>query len=382
MKIGIVTFWDTPVNYGQVLQGYALEQKLRDMGHDPFIVRYTMAEEVKYDTLKMKIMRIFRGQRSLADIVKRFLFKSQNQIDRNFSQFKKKYMAYSENLFDSYQSLVDGFQEADCYISGSDQVWGAWGSLYKKRIMLMSFLPDGVKRFSYAASMGRTSLLPEEESVFKTELKKYYSISLRESSAVRMCNRLGFNNVVEVLDPTLLYTRREWIRLLGLTTQETDKKKALVYMVGIPKQILKRIFTYLENKGYEIINVETSAYIDENAGVQPTIEEWLELILESSLVVTNSFHGTVFSVNFNTKVLSLSKGLGGNACGEDERIKSILKNVELNDYFITDLSDDVMDRLIENNIKWSSVNEKMEVMRANSLAFLNGTLDNISALQC
>lgn len=380
MKIGIVTFWDTPVNYGQVLQGYALEQKLRGWGHIPFIVRYTMAEEVKFDTFKMKIMRILRGQRTLADIVKRFTSKNQNQIDRKFPLFKRQYMFYSEKFYDSYQSLVDDFEEADCYISGSDQVWGAWGSLYKKRVMLMSFLPDKVKRFSYAASFGRTSLSPEEESVFKNELKKYISISLRESSAVKLCNRLGFNEAVEVLDPTLLYTKDEWINMLGLTIKKPEKKKAFIYMVGIPKQILKRIILYLEDREYEIANVETTAYIDTKTGIQPTIEEWLELILGSSLVVTNSFHGTVLSVNFNTKVLSLSKQLRGKVSGQDERIKSMLHNVGLSEYFLTDFSDSTFDDLIKKNVNWLDVNEKMKAMRIFSNAFLKETLDKISTL--
>ena len=91
-KVGITTFWDTPVNYGQVLQGFALLRVLKDLGYSPFIIRYTMNEEVIAESKLTKIKNILSGRSSIHRFLKRFYYTSEKKIDRGFNDFKNKFM--------------------------------------------------------------------------------------------------------------------------------------------------------------------------------------------------------------------------------------------------------------------------------------------------
>ena len=190
-KIGITTFWDTPVNYGQVLQGFALITKLKEWNFNPFIVRYTMKEESSTESNSSKIYRLLSGKISLKRYFKRFYYKTERDINRGFDDFKKEYMSFSESQYPSLNSLITNYPQADIYITGSDQVWGEWGSENKKRIFLLDFLPDTIKRISYAASFGRNSLNDSEIELFRHSLSKFEAISVREKSGIDICNKLN-----------------------------------------------------------------------------------------------------------------------------------------------------------------------------------------------
>lgn len=164
-----------------------------------------MREEVGLESTSSKIYRLLSGKTSLKRYLKRFYYKTERDINRGFDDFKKEYMSFSENQYPSLNSLITNYPQADIYITGSDQVWGEWGSENKKRIFLLDFLPDTIKRISYAASFGRNSLNDSEFELFKNALSKFNAISVREKSGIDICNKLNLKILQNGLQTPLCY---------------------------------------------------------------------------------------------------------------------------------------------------------------------------------
>lgn len=378
MRIAIATFWDTPVNYGQVLQGYALEKALQDMGHESFIIRYTMKEEVLNDSIRMKIMRVLRGERTLSQLFRRFTSRGQYTSERGFMAFKERNMRYSTRIYDSFDDIAADIPQADIYVTGSDQIWGAWGSDKKKRVFLLDFLPDNARRMSYGASFGRSSLTSMEEPYFRRCLGRYSAISVREQQGKDICRGLGLDANV-VVDPTLLLDSEAWVchlELNGLNSKHAKKAYVFIYSVTNDESN-KRLYQYIDyfkKTGHDVIYVSSTNYLDKKATFEPTIEEWLWHIKNASLVLTNSFHGVAFSLNFNTPFIALTKGT--KTSGEDTRLLSLLNITKTGNRLMAEFDKIKVETVKNRNIEWGYVNSILGQERADSLSFLSQSISN------
>ena len=312
MKIGIITYWDTPNNYGQVLQGFATEYLLRKRGHEPFIIRFGREDNlcVNIDPWSKKIMRLLKGERSIIQIIKRKTSTRQEEEDRGFDQFRNEYMSYSSMYYPNLQSLVDHCPNADSFVAGSDQVWAEFGALNTHRAHLLDFLPEGKPRFSFSSSLCRTSMSEESKNLFRRCLAKYQAVSVRETSGVKLCEALGIK-VEHIIDPTFLLSKDEWAKSLPFKTskEERKKKRVFFYIVTLDttQPYLYKLMNKFRKEGCEVVYCHSYNFLDGKRNCKPTILEWLSYIRTADLVVTNSFHGFAFSVNFNTPFIALSK---------------------------------------------------------------------------
>lgn len=373
-KVGITTFWDTPVNYGQVLQGFALLRVLKDLGYSPFIVRYTMNEEVIAESKLTKIKNILSGRSSIHRFLKRFYYTSEKKIDRGFNDFKNKFMTYSDEFYPSFKSLEWNHPKADIYITGSDQVWGEWGSDNKKKVFLLEFLPNSVKRISYAASFGRNSIKESEVNLFRNALDKFAAISTREKSGLSICKDLGHSAQL-VADPTLLLNRETWIKTLSLNCSKGNNKTAFIYLMQneYTTKLGHKIIRYLHRKGYDIKYVSSAYYIDPQSNYNATIEQWLRGILTADIVVTSSFHGTLFSANFNTPVISLCGKEGKE--GQNSRIYSLLDEIGLSNRILDEFDENKIELMLQEDINWKKVNNIFSDKRNSSISFIKNSLE-------
>lgn len=378
-KIGITTYWTTPVNYGQVLQGYALQSILREKGFEPFIVRYTMGEEACNKSFFSRCIDFIKNGMNFRKFIKRFYYKTERDVDRRFEDFKCEYMSYSENSYPSFASLIDEYPQADIYITGSDQVWGKYGSVNKKKIFLLEFLPPHIPRIAYAASFGRKMLENDEKRLFQSALKKFKSISVREQFGIDICTGLKIDNVKWVVDPTVLLSKEDWIKKLKLKKEErVQTKTALVYLMQdeYATSIGHKVIKLLKHEGYEVRYVSSAYYIDKHSNYDPTLEQWLSAILSVDLMVTSSFHGTLFALIFNTAFIAL-----GNKSGIEEeqnsRLFSLLNEVGLSERMINTFNRDKICNLITSEINWKKVNRTFFYRRKESLDFLFKALEVI-----
>lgn len=376
--IGITTLWDTPVNYGQVLQGFALQFILKELGYASFICRYTLKDDGQADTYWMKIKRILTGQRSLSSFVIRFTSKPQFDSGRNFDSFRAQYMTYSDKLYDTYEEFVSNYQPADAYITGSDQVWGAYGPLNKKRVFLLDFLPTTIKRISYAASFGRKEITDQtEKNVFSEALSKYSAVSVREQTGLKICESLSFTKAQWVVDPTFLMSKEKWVATFNLHKKQHTQKVLMVYLLSNDEANKKyyKMIDYFRTKEYEIKYVSSARFLDKKANFNPTIEEWLQEIYTADMVLTTSYHGSIFALNFNTPVISLING--NPQAGQNARLYSIFNNVGLGHRVISRNDYQKIEELEKEQIDWNGVNKLMAIDRASSMKFLTDAISEI-----
>ena len=373
-RVGITTYWDTPVNYGQVLQGYALMSVLKKLGYEPFIVRYTMQEVYVNKSIFQRIRDFIRYGMNFSKFFKRFYAVREGQVNRHFDEFKHKYMCFSNRIYPSFDSLQKNYQEAEVYITGSDQVWGEWGTANKKKTFLLDFLPPTVTRVAYAASFGRNILGKDEEIIFKEALNKFQAISVREKSGVDLCKQLGGDlDVKWVVDPTLLLNKSEWLEVAYYKPRKAAY--ILCYLMQSKKndtealKFAKKIAKERNLKLVKICRGLTSILWGETLYV-PTVEEWLGLYANASYIVTNSFHGVAFSVNFNKNFTAFVEG--DIKSGRNSRLNNICTALDLSDRIKIvgeDMNIDISD------INYSKVNVKLNELRKESIQYLVDSLN-------
>lgn len=352
-KIGILTFNRT-VNYGAVLQGYALEETFKKSGADALLINYENSFVEGNETIKFRLGKGF---------VKRFV--RSIQYRKKYKKFYKFIDSISSEKIYKRKDFLNGERPAiDKIVVGSDQVWNFKCSGKDHTFLLDCF--GGIKKYSYAASFG-VSWLPEEQvPVFKDNLSKIEKISIREKTGEKILNeQLGLESNV-VLDPTLLLTKSEWKERMSIN--ENGKKYILVYAIQLSEPVKKIAMEMSKLYNVPIYNISQSAKdfwgdkCIKNAGPH----EWIDLFLGASFVVTDSFHGTAFSVNFNKQFYAYANN------EKKSRIVDLLQTLELEDRRISDISE--IDS--KKQIDYNRVNEKLNEERKKSLEFIESIIND------
>ncbi len=389
MRIGIITFWESNDNYGQVLQAYALQQVLKSMGHEPFQIRYSIkASQIaeKRSPFFKKILKalliypliksIKRRKALKEDAECRLMIEKKNEV-RKFLYFRSIYIEQSTSIYNSIEEIRSNPPVADCYITGSDQVWTMLLSNEGNAAYFLDFGVKNVKRISYAASFGRSEYPKKLFPRLKELLTRFDAISVREQEGIEICNSLGFK-AEHVLDPTLLLSKEDY--LSNLHIEDRPKGNSLfVYSINVrfPKELYwSELQRYADANGLDITVTTSSGNIPGREiydGVNysyATIEEWLMKINKAQLVATTSFHGVVFCLLMHTNFVyvplrnSRAKGNG--------RVESLLKTMNLLEKICYKSEDINICSHIA--IDWTMIDSIMQRNRINSISFLQKNL--------
>lgn len=302
-KIGIVTLHGY-FNYGNKLQNYALKYTLEKMGYD---VATTVVTDVEQENsaLKNKINNIKKiGISEFSKIIfNKFFSKKNKKIEKEivqnreafFKEFSKKYL--NEKFF-SLKNVDDRVQmdEFDFFVTGSDQVWNPF-YFEKLDIFFLTFAKKK-RRISYAPSMSVDKLPPQYISDYKKWLFDMNSISIREEAGAKIIKEITDKDVPVVVDPTLLLSKKEWMSVAKKPDYFPDKKYILTYFLGeTPPKALEKINLINSKEEYEIIHL---GQISEREIYESGPEEFIYYIEKSSIFLTDSFHGVVFSILMET----------------------------------------------------------------------------------
>lgn len=306
MKIGIITYWKAKDNYGQILQSFALQEYLRKHGHEPFLMRYNdnprLEATFKWSRILIYLLKLpiyvswFVKQKQMQNKVTKYE-QSVVNVDRHFTDFMRTNIAHTEEVY-TEENIRQNPPVADAYICGSDQIWAGDWAYY------LDFAPDDKPKIAYAPSLGGLTKFPiEYEEHMKALLARFSFIGMREQSGVDVCHRLGRKDAVKVVDPTLLLTREDYDKVRIST--KCDKPYLLMYILGNPMACkVEEIFEYAKSRGLDVKYV-TSGHADNHEHIYAQVGEWIDLIANADMVITNSFHGTVFSLIYHTPFITI-----------------------------------------------------------------------------
>lgn len=351
-KVGIITFHNAH-NFGAVLQCLALKTVIRNMGHEVQVVNYenpSITNAYKNSFSIDSETGFFRILKSFVRYCLTFIPKK-NRI-RKFKNFIKHY------ILDNINANQDNC--FDCMIFGSDQIW-RWDLTGDDTFYWGKTNYQCKTKISYAASAGNFDNHIDKNIPF---LKDFSFISVREKELQEFLMKRGINAAVTI-DPTLLLDKNQWANLLSLK-QNVHKPYILLYAMR-DKEKVRKTANHIAMKEslnlVEIYNNEIShkdilkKYNDGNP------IDFLTLIYNAKYIITDSFHGTVFSILFNKQFVTLNLN-----DGNDNRAQSLLNELGLEE------------RMSETGeqyykpIDYTTVNSKLVKLRLKSMEFLEGAL--------
>ncbi|SDB46936.1 Polysaccharide pyruvyl transferase [Pseudobutyrivibrio sp. YE44] len=286
MKIGILTF-HRAVNYGAVLQAYALNKSIRDMGHDCDIVDYKCE---KIESVVSPFAGFTNGDNWIKSFIQLIFRVRKNKA---FNSFIKKYISLSSKEY-TPKDIKQADDVYDCFFSGSDQVWN-YACTDGDEAYFLDFVKDSKKKNSYAASFGFEKRPDYDKFDYEELLNDFNGISVREESGKNLVKSFSGKDSEVVVDPTLLLSKEEWEKVVGKRPIAEDY--IFVYYIREPKDLLDYANKLSEATGCKVINAKKSVEFFKNCSPA----DFLAWIYYSKYFVTNSFHGTVFSILFKKK---------------------------------------------------------------------------------
>lgn len=326
MKIGVITFWQSEDNYGQILQIFAMQHFLRKLGHKPFLIRYK-EDGVRKQENGIKVNKLLDYIFNFRSYFRYFLQLRRDskyrQLQQNYTRKFKEFIA--ENIEISPQvysdtSIMETPPEADVYLCGSDQIWGG------NEIYYLPFAPEGHRKIAYAPSFGGVNPFEKNNSDrIKELLRNFDFIGVREESGAMLLQSNGIGSATHVVDPTLLLGKEDYLPLVKPTDTYTfaPASDVFLYLLGSPiKCSVDKIISFLKKNDLSYSYVASQGRVDKYPKSQFTIPEWLEAIKRSKMVITNSFHCIVFSLIFHKPFLFIP--LDGSYSRMNNRITELL----------------------------------------------------------
>lgn len=373
MNIGILTL-PLHTNYGGLLQAYALQTTLQRLGHNAVVL----------DTPKKK--RISGWDYPLT-IIKRcinsFFFHKGNKIFYE-QWYNKTYPIISKHtqLFinrNIHRFEILNLQQIpkemyDAFLVGSDQVWRPvyFTSMYNTKMVhaYLGFTKGwNVKRIAYAASFGTDKWEYTEEQTRSCSqlLQEFNFVSTRESSGVELCRQYLGTEAIQVVDPTMLLEKNDYVELFTATGTPMSKGNLLCYILDESKEKQDIIDYVAKTKGLNSFKVNSkvgdfSLPLEER--IQPPVESWLRGFYDAEFVVTDSFHACVFSIIFQKPFIVIGNKERGLA-----RFHSLLESFGLEDCMASDLESVKL-----TNIDWERVNSILQHKREEAITFLTNAL--------
>lgn len=370
MKIGILTFWYTDDNYGQVLQLYALQKYLKETGHSPFIIRYDnrLDSSSKVSKRELSLKRIVHFMLRIPS--RKWMEWKLNRTKhetirgnklREFDRFRQEHISFSDSLYSSLAELQSNPPQADIYICGSDVIW-------KETIAQMAYFLDfgsEIKRVAYAPSFGTSSISDSYGNLIQTRLQKFDLITTRERSGVDICESIGLK-AGWVADPAFLLSASCYKKLAVYPV--SGQAYAMVYLLGHKMELsLGQLFSYLKDKGLEIYYVAAQSQNDKYAKQYATFESWLGAIEKASCVVTNSFHCCVMAIIMKKKFMYIP--LSGSSQTLNERLYSLFDLLKLRQRVYAGSFS-----IVEEDIEWAFVDKALDRFTESSKILLNEAL--------
>lgn len=372
-KVGVITLHNSP-NYGSCLQTYATQVVLARVGANAEIIDYYRKDAIPENEVDralngqlVKKMPIFKvpGVKQIAKIpVSRMVARRRAPLD----EFRHSRLSLTERSYYSAEELDANPPVADIYCTGSDQVWNSiWNNGFD-RAFYLSFAPEGKRKIAYAASIGKAKLEDWEAEPMRKALSSYSCISVREQEAADLLESIGVHGAVPVIDPTLMLNRDDWEEIAdGWVSPEPY---ILVYQLNRNAEFDSYVQKVAKKTGLKVMRIAYGVHekrSGENAVVCPSVGRFLSLFLGAEIVITDSFHGTAYSVNLGKKFVAISPGRFNG------RIANLLAMTGLEDHWLQSFKNL---ELAEASFNHGSVKNVLDSKRREATVFLDNAVNH------
>lgn len=359
-RIGLMTMHNV-CNMGAVLQAYALQRTINLRGGECEIIDYVPNLRKGYRKFFPKDQGISKMKRTLSWIK---WLPQRVKWQKPYKEFVDKHLILGTEIFYENKKIYSYPFHYDVYVTGSDQVWNSASTDGLSAYYFLDFV-RGRKKVSYAASISNKELNTEEREQINHYLKDFSAISVREYQAVELLGEVCEKEIELVLDPTFLLTLQQWNQLAVESNIEIQERYLLIYMLGDVPEIMKLAKQIAEQKKLKIVKFGWDFVclrdVDYNISFGKP-QDFVTLFKNAEYVITNSFHGTAFSINFNKNFLSIPSSKN------NPRFISILELMGLKDRLYGKNNEII--KYLE-NIDYSKVNLKLNFWREKSLKFID-----------
>lgn len=334
----ILTLYYHNYNYGGLLQAYALQKAITDLGHQ--------AKQISY-----RLESGYNGWSPVKASIKKpvaYLY-HRAKYGKWFDQYtvrRKKFEAFAETIphteVVTAQTISELSNQFDCFVCGSDQIWNPIGW---QPTLFFDFLPDNKKKISYAASIARDELTEKEHAFMKPYLDKFSAISVREKNSADMLNqKFSKLNVQAVPDPVFLLEKDEWVNLIP-KSKEKDEPYIFAYFLGENEENRQKAIRYAEDRK---LKIRFASYLDytqsgwdkqhpELLASPMGVEEFLQSIANAELVLTDSFHAAAFSSILKTPFYALPRFKAQDKTSMNSRILNLVQELEIPERYTEEL---------------------------------------------
>lgn len=356
-------------NYGASLQAYALQQYLISQGLESELINYQpeyLRRKYDYNWVNPESALSKFWITRVAYRIMKYLQRQTTMGRKNaFDTFHKKFLKQTRPYY-NYKELAMDPPKGDLYIVGSDQIWNTFYEAGRDGAFYLDFVKEGIKA-SYSASFSYTEISKEWEGKISEWLKDFKSIAVREYHGVDILKRMGIDGCW-VLDPVFLLPIEQWKEIM--TSVNNNDPYLLVYDFESNKEIKRFCKEYAKKKGLKIYSINDTyprLYADKNfSSAGP--REFLSLIYNCDVFVSNSFHGTAFSIIFNKPVFVFNR----NRHKVNSRMESLTKMFDISDCIIPEGFN--TEEYIRMKFDFEKINSILKRELENSKNFLNKLL--------
>lgn len=380
--IGLCLAFEQENNYGTQLQAFATVEAVKELGFDFEIIiyhkNYSLFQKMK------QINRLFHDGmfcNMLHGIKRSKLVNQDTPFGRGYRErcvyvkrFKDKYLLPYSTVYNGYEELVDGVRKYTTVLVGSDQVWLPAG--YASQFYNLMFVPDDISKVSYASSFGVSSIPVYHLKEAKEFLDRMDYISVRELKGKEIVESVSDNKATVVVDPTMLIDRTIWEKMC--VPIDGNRDYIFCYFLGIRREGREQAIDLQKKTGLKIVVLKhLDGYIaeDDDFGdecpynVGP--EKFISFIKNAAFVLTDSFHGTVFSILFQKRFITFYRNNQSDSLSKNSRIDSLLGQLGIKDRLY---SGEEIYKKINEEIDYTAVQEKLELLRNESKEFLRFAL--------
>jgi len=387
-KIGcVIAYRKGHNNYGTSLQAYAMLRKIQYLGYQVEVINYVkklpLVQKIKF---VLNAIRVGEGKEIIDRLTAKNILKKYPQYAANIAERTKAVDGYKDKkllpLFHDYigyEALHEGSKNYSVVVVGSDQVWTPM-SLPNKFFNLL-FVDDSVRKVAYASSFGVSEIPDFQKKATGEYLDRFAYIGVREQRGKEIVDSLSHKTAQVVADPTLLLSREDWEAEIADSKVKETEPYIFCYFLGTNQDARKASNELKKKTGLKIITIRhMDEYVpeDENFGdeapysVDPN--DFVKYISNATFVCTDSFHCSVFSIIFHRQFMTFYRFANTSKTGRNSRIDSLFNVLGVNKKHIYNNSDDILS-LINEPINWQEVDNRLSILRNESIDFLNNSLN-------